>query len=135
MPKPKKHRADKFDLASGRCLYDGATLDEHGYCWQGSGFPYGPRCYFVCPLCRGQLAWDGGCGSCLGTGETMRLKQPREAWRVPGDEYRIVKGHWVKMQGASSATSLEGTKRNMRLVLSILSGDLRPADAALRLMP
>lgn len=105
MSRPK---STKQSSALGtKCPYDGATLDEQGYCWQGNGYPVGMKCPFVCPRCHAGLAWDGGCNGCLGTGETKRAKQDRKDWFFPGWRYAAVKWHWVKSEEPGPAMPYE----------------------------
>jgi len=82
-----------------RTLCDcGASLLASGLCSAAGGYPATSSCPLACPICRGPLAWDGGCERCHGC-TTGR----REDWTFPGDRYELDKGHWQRVDGPRKA--------------------------------
>ena len=69
-----------------RCPFDGGELDALGFCARGNGFPWPLKCPFVCPHCRGPLAWNGGCDRCRGSD----TPEERDTWTFTGDYYEPV---------------------------------------------
>lgn len=147
MSKPKSSRRAIAVKATGRanlCPSDGATLDPHGYCWQGGGYPQlrwwwddnktewtriTASCTFVCPLCRQALGWDGACLSCYGSPTV----QDKRTWTFPGDSYVLHENHWVREHGPCSASTPEQVKAGSGIVKRIMDGALTAADGFARL--
>ena len=127
------------------CGYDGAEVDEHGYCWQGQGYPQArwwwndhpdrkrwervaPMCHLACPLCGYTLNWDGACWSCFGS----RTPSERRTWTFQA-RFELRRGHWVQVEGPTPACSPERVKEAMALVKAVREGAMTAKDAHTRL--
>ena len=88
------------------CPLDAGVLDPRGWCARGQGFtlllaaPPGPPC----PICRGPLAWSGGCYQCYGS----RTPADRTTWTFPGQPYALVSGHY-RPEGAAGQRVVSAT--------------------------
>lgn len=75
------------------CQFDGASLDERGWCAGGNGYPVTAGQPDVCPFCRQPLDWSGGCVSCHGS----FTPEDHYTWTFPGARYEThdEKGHAI----------------------------------------
>jgi hypothetical protein len=79
-------QADPASTPVRFCRFDGGELDALGFCVKGNGFPWPMKCPFVCPHCRGPLAWNGGCDRCRGSD----TPEDRDTWTFVGDLYEPI---------------------------------------------
>lgn len=100
----------------------GARLLTSGTCAATGGYPATAACSIACPMCRGPLAWDGGCERCHGC-----LTGRREDWTFPGDRYELEAGHWRRTEGPRRACSLEETAAGFAILRARL-GRILAAD-------
>lgn len=124
------------------CPADGATLDPHGYCWTGGGYPLmrwwwdkdrwtriTAACTFACPVCGQGLSWDGGCLSCYGS----TTAHDKRTWTFPGDSYVLSACHWVREHGPCVASTPEQVKAGSAVVKLVMDGTLTAAEGMVRL--
>lgn len=95
-----RHEAEEVSLRA--CLACGGVVSELGWCDRGHAYALaysvlvrdkdGTRrlegltpCPFVCSVCRGKLAWVGGCDACHGS---LTPSDPT-TWRMEGDRYEV----------------------------------------------
>ena len=97
----------------------GASLLASGLCSATGGYPATSSCPLACPICRGPLAWDGGCERCHGC-TTGR----REDWAFPGDRYELDKGHWQRVDGPRKACTPEQNAAGFAAIRTILGVDV-----------
>jgi hypothetical protein len=138
----KTHTGTRANL----CPSDGATLDPHGYCWTGGGYPVlrwwwdtqskdphwtriTASCTFTCPICRQGLSWDGGCLSCYGSQTAV----DKRTWTFPGDSYVLQDRHWVREHGPCKASTPEQVKAGSASVKLVMDGTLTAAEGLVRL--
>ena len=111
-----------------RCPFDGGEFDALGFCARGNGFPWPLQCPFVCPHCRGPLAWNGGCDRCRGSD----TPEERDTWTFTGDYYEPV-GDRPTAPTATTSGATKARRRSRRAPRS--TGISRNSESVWRRSP
>lgn len=99
-----------------KCTSCGVVLLASGLCSAKGGYSSAMACPHACPICRGPLAWDGGCDRCHGC-----TSGKREDWTFPGDRYELDKGHWQRVDGPRKACTPDENVAGFAAIRVLLS--------------